>query len=132
MIEPRCLISWLHSRGSFQAHFVASGKWFRRNLISLLLRPAGHRPRVLRCIQSGVAGDQRQLTSARCEFGLKGSCLPMRTLMFASHARRLAITGAGPKAHAPIRPGNYCGTPSTTKVRHFATFAHRQEILERR
>jgi hypothetical protein len=47
----------------------------------------------------------------------------MRTLMSASNARRLAITGAGPKTHAPIRPGNYCGTPSTTKVRHFATFS---------
>ena len=37
MIEPRCLIPAIVGRGSFQADFVASEKWFRRNLIDLTL-----------------------------------------------------------------------------------------------
>jgi hypothetical protein len=59
MIEPHCLIL-LHRRGSFQAHFVAYGKWFRRNLISLLPGPAGHR-------DGECCAASRTVTSGRSE-----------------------------------------------------------------
>jgi hypothetical protein len=42
MIEPPCLTWTIVGRGPFQADFVASEKWFRRNLIDCV--PAGYSP----------------------------------------------------------------------------------------
>jgi hypothetical protein len=45
MIDPRCLISASVGRRSFQADFVASEKWFRRNPIDLTLCAGRLQPR---------------------------------------------------------------------------------------
>jgi hypothetical protein len=45
MIEPPCLTWTIVGRGPFQADFVASEKWFRRNLIDLMLCAGRLQPR---------------------------------------------------------------------------------------